>query len=150
MHDQFEWERTKIESDWIQDWVRILCNMTESIMAEFKWEWMSLSQIELVWVRFRMEWECFLSESDRRYQGVWIQDGSVWIQYGRIQDGCHLQVESERVQNVNPRFSRLPSSSWVRINKMAESKIAAFKVPAIINLSENEWVWNVQIDGLPS
>ena len=23
------------------------------------WEWMSLSQIELVWVRVRMEWECF-------------------------------------------------------------------------------------------
>ena len=26
---------------------------------QVKWEWMSLSQIELVWVRVRMEWECF-------------------------------------------------------------------------------------------
>ena len=37
-------------------------------------EWMSLSQIELVWVRV------FL-------QNCWIQDGR--IQYGRIEDGCH-------------------------------------------------------------
>ena len=62
---------------------------------QVKWEWMSLSQIELVWVRVRVEWECFLSESERRKQGVWIQDGSVWNQHGRIQDGCHHQVESE-------------------------------------------------------
>ena len=26
---------------------------------QVKWEWMSLSQIELVWVRVRVEWECF-------------------------------------------------------------------------------------------
>ena len=26
---------------------------------EVKWEWMSFSQIELVWVRVRVEWECF-------------------------------------------------------------------------------------------
>ena len=46
--------------------------MDESKMAKFKMavfkmaaiiklksEWMSLNQIELVWVRVRMEWECF-------------------------------------------------------------------------------------------
>ena len=26
---------------------------------QVKWDWMSLSQIELVWVRVRVEWECF-------------------------------------------------------------------------------------------
>ena len=26
---------------------------------QVKWEWMSLSQIELVWVSIRVEWECF-------------------------------------------------------------------------------------------
>ena len=26
---------------------------------QVKWEWKSLSQIELVWVRVRVEWECF-------------------------------------------------------------------------------------------
>ena len=68
------------ESDWIslsQSFVQ----MAESKMEEFKmgwiqdgchhqvkWEWMSLSQIELVWVRVRMEWECFwvnLREDDK-------------------------------------------------------------------------------------
>ena len=46
--------------------------MTESKMVEFKLaeykmaaiikfesEWMSLSHIELIWVRVRLEWECF-------------------------------------------------------------------------------------------
>ena len=58
----------------LKSWVWVQELMAESKMAEFKmdchhqvkWEWMSLSQIELVWVRVRMEWECFLSESDRR------------------------------------------------------------------------------------
>ena len=26
---------------------------------QVKWDWMSLSQIKLVWVRVRVEWECF-------------------------------------------------------------------------------------------
>ena len=60
-------------------------------------EWMSLSQIELVWVKSQSGGTVFWSESERRKQGVWIQDGSVWIQYGRIQDGCHHQVESEKM-----------------------------------------------------
>ena len=41
----------------------------------------------------------FLSESERRQQDVWIQDGSVWIQHGRIQDHCHHQIESEWMTN---------------------------------------------------
>ena len=57
-----------------QVWVSLRGNtmMSESKMAKFKngriqdgchhqvkWEWMSLSQIELVWVSIRVEWECF-------------------------------------------------------------------------------------------
>ena len=26
---------------------------------QVEWEWMSFSQIELVWVRVRVQWECF-------------------------------------------------------------------------------------------
>ena len=80
---------------------------------------MSLSQIELVWVTVRVE-RVFLSESERRKQGVWIQ-------HGRIQDGWHHQVESEWM-------------SEVFLYKMAESRIADFKIAAIIKLSQNEWV----------
>ena len=46
-------------------------------MNEFESDWISLSQIQSG-VRV------FLSESERRYQGVYIKDGSVWIQDGRI------------------------------------------------------------------
>ena len=39
----------KIQDDRIQD----------GCHHQVKWEWMSLSQIELVWVSIRVEWECF-------------------------------------------------------------------------------------------
>ena len=48
---------------------------------------MSLSQIELVWVRDRLEGRVYLSESEKRKQCVWIpQMSEVWIQDGTIQD----------------------------------------------------------------
>ena len=31
----------------------------DACLHQVEWEWMSLSQIELVWVRVRLEWECF-------------------------------------------------------------------------------------------
>ena len=66
-------------------------------LAEFKngchhqveWEWMSLSQIELVWVRVRVE-RVFLS----------VSENNGWIQDGRIQDGCHHLLESEWISEV--------------------------------------------------
>ena len=60
-----------------------------------EWESMSLSQIELVWVRVRVEREWFwvsLREDNKVSEST---DGSVWIQHGRVQGGCHHQVESE-------------------------------------------------------
>ena len=115
---------------------------------------MSFIQIELVWVRVRVEWECFwvnLREDNK----VSEYKMAVWIQHWK-----------------NSRW--LPSSRWVRMNewsflcanggkhswqiwvslrgktKMAESKMAEsnmaefmmteFKMAAIIKLNENEWV----------
>ena len=82
--------------------------MAESKMAKFKmaefkmachhqvkWKWMSLSQIELVWVRVRVEWECFWVNLREDNKVSWIQDGSLSFQHDRIQDGCHHQFESE-------------------------------------------------------
>ena len=85
-------------SGWLpsSSWVR---------MNEFESDWISVCQSHSG-VRV------FLSESESRKQGVWIQDGRIeddchhqveseWmsevflIQHGRIQDGCHHQVESE-------------------------------------------------------
>ena len=59
---------------------------------------MSLSQIELVWIRVRVEWECF------------------W---------------------VNVREDNKVSESNMAVS---ESNMAAFKMAAIIKLSQNEWV----------
>ena len=87
-------------------------------MNEFGPDWISLSQnfaqngwiqddriqdgchhqvdeIELVWVRVRVEWECFWVNLREDNKVSEIQDGSVRIQHGRIQDGSHHQVESE-------------------------------------------------------
>ena len=55
-------------------------------MNEFESDWISLSQSQ-------NGESVFLSESQRRKQGVWIQDG-------RIQDGCHNQVELESMSQV--------------------------------------------------
>ena len=64
-HHQVEWEWIgevlSVQNGWIQGGrIHNTCN------HQVRWEWMSLSQIELVWVRVRVEWECFLSESERR------------------------------------------------------------------------------------
>ena len=85
---------------------------------------MNLSQIELVWVRVRVEWEGFwvnlrednkVSESNMAVSGAYMVEFKMatiiklsqnkWVEFyyvqigpiqdGRIQDGCHQQVESE-------------------------------------------------------
>ena len=118
---------------------------------QVKWEWMSLSQIELVWVRVRVEWECFWVNLREDKEDVRIQDGSVSIQHDRIQDGCHHQIESEWMSEVflmQMVGTNLGKCEWIweENTKIAESKMAKFKMPefkmaAIIKLSENEWVW---------
>ena len=92
--------------------------------------WVRMNELESYWISLSQSQSgerMFLSVSERRWQGVWIQDGSVWIQDGRIQDGCHHQVESEWLSEVlfcakwlNQRWQNsrwLPSSSWVRMNE---------------------------------
>ena len=112
--------------------------MVESKMAELKMaaiiklsqnESMSLSHIELVWVRVKVEWEYFwvnlredtkmseskmaVSESNmaefkmaaiiKLSQNEWVKFFFVqngWIQDGRIQDGCHYEVQSEWTSEV--------------------------------------------------
>ena len=110
-------------------------------MNEFESDWISLSQSQSG-VRV------FLSESERRKQGVWIQ-------HGRIQDGCHHQVESEwislsQIELVWVRIRVEWEYFWVNLreeNKVSESNMAVsesnmveFKMAAIIKLSQNEWV----------
>ena len=77
-----------------QVWVSLRgkTKMAESKMAEFQdgchyqveWEWMSLSQIELVGVRFRVEWECF----------EWIWEKIIWCLNPRWQNSRWLPSSS--------------------------------------------------------
>ena len=80
------------------------------------------------------------------------------IQHGRIQGGCHHQVESEWISEVFCANGGEGSVSevflvanggtqsnqvWVSLTgktKMDESKMKEFKMGAIIKLSQNEWV----------
>ena len=99
--------------------------VSESNMAEFKMAAIiKLSQNE--WVKF-----------------LFVQNG--WIQHGRVQDNSHHQVEWEWMS-----LSQI-ELVWVRVLcKMAESKMAEFKMVAIIKLirlnyfeSQTEWRRNV-------
>ena len=49
-----EWIWKEIQRLWVQDG-----QIQDGHHHEDKWKWNSLSQIELVWVRVRVEWECF-------------------------------------------------------------------------------------------
>ena len=148
-------------------------------MNEFESDWISLSQSQS-----QSGVRVFLSESERRWQGVWIQDGSVnptwqssrwlpssswvrmnelesdwirlsqsfmqngWIQDGRIQDGCHHQVNQIELVWVKVRVEW--ECFWVNLREenngsesnmaVAESNMSEFKMAAINKLSENEWL----------
>ena len=89
-----------------------------------------------------------VSEFERKYYHGWIKDGQILD--GRIQDGCHHQVESERMSEVFCANGGNQSMQvWVTLkgktkmaeSKMAKFKMAEFKIPAINKLGENEWVW---------
>ena len=81
------WPNSKRQnSRWLpsSSWVR---------MNVFESDWISLSQSQ-------SGGRVLLSESERRKQGVWIQNAGSWIQVGRIQDGRiqdghHHQVKWE-------------------------------------------------------
>ena len=140
--------------------------------------------MELVWDRVRVQEECFwvnLREDNKVFeskmavseskiaefkmaaiiklsQNEWMKFFFVengWIYDGRVQDGCHNQVESEwmslsqieldwvRVRMVGECFwVNMSEDNKVSESKMAvsESKMAEFKMAAIIKLSQNEQV----------
>ena len=100
---------------------------------QVKWEWMSLSQIELVWVRVRMEWECF-----------WVN----LREDNKVSESKMAVSESNMAEFKMAAIIKLSQNEWVKFSlcKMAESKMAEFKmdaefkIAAIIKLTENERV----------
>ena len=53
-----DFQRTYYDG-WIQDGQIQESGIQYGCHHQDKWEWMSLSQIELVWISIRVEWECF-------------------------------------------------------------------------------------------
>ena len=47
------------QNEWVKDFLVKNGRIQDGCHHQVKWEWMSLSPIELVWVRVRVEWECF-------------------------------------------------------------------------------------------
>ena len=117
-HHQFEWEWTS-EVFFVQ--------MAESMMAEYK-----MAAI----IKFSK------NESD------WIRLSQSFVQNGWIQDGCHLLFSQIELVWVRVRLEgecfwvNLREDNKVSQSKMAvfKSKMAEFKMAAIIKLSQNEWV----------
>ena len=112
---------------------------------------MSLSQIELVWVRVRVEWECF-----------WVNPR----EDNKVSESKMAVSESNMAEFNMAAIIKLSQNEWVKffLFKMAESKDGIIKSQnewvkfffvqivgrqewleklrwPIIKLSENEWVW---------
>ena len=105
-------------------------NMVEFKLADFKmaanhqvtWEGMSLSQIELVWFRVRLEWECF---------GVNLREDN------KVSESKMAVAESSMAELKMAAIIKLSQNEWVKfiLFKIAESKMAEFKMVAIIKLN---------------
>ena len=88
---------------------------------------MSLSQIELVWIRVRVESECFL---------VKLREDN------KVSESKMAMSKSKMAEFKMAAIIKLSQIEWVTfLCKMAESKMVEIKMAAIIKLSENEWVW---------
>ena len=141
-----------------------LCKIAESKMVEFKVAaTIKLSQNKWVnffcskWLNKWWQNSRWLTSSSwvriNEFESDWISlsqsfGKNGWIQDGKIQDGYHHQIN--QIELVWVRFRQEWECFWVNLredNKVSESKMAVsesnmaeFKMAAIINLSQNEWV----------
>ena len=105
---------------------------------QVEWEWMSLSQIKLVWVRVRMEWECFW---------VYLREDRKMSESNMTEFKMAAIIKLRQKEWMKFFCAKGGNQSWqvwvtLKGNtKMAESKMAKFKMATIIKLSENEWFW---------
>ena len=144
-----EFER-KYWDSWIQDGQIQEGEIQDGCHHQVRWEWMSWRPIELVWVRVRMEWECFcvsLREDNKVSESKMAVSESNMV-------GIKIAAINKLSQNEWVKFfcAKGENQSWqvwvtLRWNtKMAESnmskfKMSGFKMATFIKLSETEWVW---------
>ena len=102
----------QIQDGWIQDG-----QIQDGCHLQVKWEWMSLSQIEIVWVRVRVEWEYF-----------WV---NLW-EDNKVSESKMAGSESNMTEFMMAAIIKLSQKEWVKIFfvQMVET-----------NLGKCEWVW---------
>ena len=87
---------------------------------------MSLSQIELVWIRVRVKSECF-----------WVN----LREDNKVSESKMEVSESNMAEFKMAAINKLSQNEWMTfLYKMAESSMADFNIAAIIKLSQNECV----------
>ena len=110
---------------------------------------MSLSQIELIWVRVRVEWECFwvnLREDNKVSESKMAVSESNMAEFKmtaiiKLSQNEWVKFFSAKVGNQSWQVSvSLKEKIKMAKSKMAKFKMAEFKMAAIIKLSQNEWV----------
>ena len=120
-----EFER-KYYDGWIQDYQIQDGRIQDGCHHHVRWEWMSLSQIELVWVSIRVEWECFwvnLREDNKVSESKMAVSESNMAEFKKaaiIKLSENEWVKFFCAKWLNPTWQnsrRLPSSSWFRMNE---------------------------------
>ena len=138
-----EFER-KYYDGWIQHSQIQDVRIQDGCLHQVKWEKMSLSQIELVWVRVRVEWECFwvnLKEDNK------VSESKMAVSQSNMAEFKMAAIiklsQNEWVKFFCANGGNQSWQVWVRLKgntKIAESKMAKFKMAAIFKLSQNEGV----------
>ena len=119
-----EWVKFFVHNGWIQ--IRIASGWVMSLRGN-EWRWLNLQMAQI---------------QDGRIQDGW-PSSSDWISWSQIQSWSQIELVWVRVRVEWECFwVNLREDNKVSESKMAvsESKMAEFKMAAIIKLSQNEWV----------
>ena len=118
-----------IQGDGIQDY-----RIQDGCHHQVRWEWMSLSQIELVWIRVRVEWECF-----------WVN----LREDNKVSESKMAVSESKMAEFMMAAIIKFIQNEWVKFFscKWWEPKNEwSFFVQMVgTNLGKCEWVWEEKL-----
>ena len=145
----------QVESEWMSlnqielVWVRVLCKIAESKMAEFKMTELDgfhhqVNQIELVWVRAKVAWECFwvnLREDNKVSESKMAVSEDYMVKFKMA--AIMILSQNEWVKILCANGGNQSCQMWLSLRvktKMAEFKMAEFRMAAITKLCQNEWV----------
>ena len=109
-----------------------------------------VNQIELIWVRVRVEWECFwlnLREDNKVTEPKMAVPESNMAEFEMaaiIKLGQNQWVKVFCANSGNQSWQEwviLRGNTKMVESKMAKLKMGEFKMATIMKWSENEWVW---------